>query len=215
MKPCSISRRALHATTLLALGCVHILLGLAETDSAISRDDASSATGQPAKGCQCSYGTQPGMWTTTASEGEGWTAFDGDCSTQNLLFPLTVRPSPSSRALNILMFGDSVDGCLMNAWCGYLVNATRQEVDQWPLNKWHDRIRLSYCQTCSRLNIAHYFNVGVHPSGPYYENNVWNYTERMQKAREAVVEQWGTDMPDIVVASSGVWLGASLLARAQ
>ncbi len=71
----------------------------------------------------------------------------------------------------------------MNAWCGYLVNATRQEVDQWPLNKLHDRIRLSYCQTCSsRLNIAHYFNVGVHPSGPYYENNVWKYTERMQKA---------------------------------
>ncbi len=97
----------------------------------------------------------------------------------------------------------------MNAWCGYVKNVTQREVDQWPLFKWHDRTKLSYCQTKAGgaegwplhlriqsrhwttslthlrplvpqagINVAHYFNVGVHPTGPFFENNVNNYTVR-------------------------------------
>jgi hypothetical protein len=71
----------------------------------------------------------------------------GDCTTANLVYPSTSARRPSDRPLNILLFGDSVDGCLMNAWCGYVKNSTHQEVDQWPLFKWHDRTKMSYCQT--------------------------------------------------------------------
>jgi hypothetical protein len=51
----------------------------------------------------------------------------------------------------------------------------------------------------------------LHPAGegPYFEDNVNNYTVRLSTARELYKERFGLE-PDVVLADSGWWLASCL-----
>lgn len=160
----------------------------------------------------CLLQPSPGAWLTLGDSSElppgaRWLQFGAaQCGFKNALQEY-LSGSRKHETTRVLIFGDSTDGILWNAYCDEFVKAHNGTIaGQFPPGKarWHHRLNLSYCKQDSGISFGHFFSVGVHPTGPYFEDNVLNYSRRLEQAKQEFAAKMGGE-PDAIIVSSNLW----------
>lgn len=143
----------------------------------------------------------------TFSKGTFWPSEDGNRTTWES-FDISLSTSSNfSRAVHILLLGDSVDRLMLHDVCTRLGSSIREWAPETFAYKWGGTFR---CDTeWGSLTFVHFY--GVHPVGPYFSGYVNTQSDpyvdtelRIPKVFERYSEVFGSD-PDVVVYQSFLW----------
>ena len=123
-----------------------------------------------------------------------WISGVTDSQLPNLVGPFEPDISePEKNATRLIFFGDSNDRYLVNDFCA--------KAEPYPAR--HD---VSEIRGCWHKNLTLTWQpiVGVHPHGPYYQENTGTPFERIRHGMQAQNATFGAP-PDLVTFSSNLW----------
>lgn len=162
---------------------------------------------------ECNYGSLPGHWVSSESEGAKWQLLGSSCKLHNYLADYKQHHNDSLQDIGILLLSDSTDRYLVQFLCEYLQGTKVTLFDPSDGLPAFNAYAFHVCNTTARLQLASAYYPGVHPTGPFHMNVKQNYTERFKTAARLWTRQFKRP-PDMVVVSSLLWDIARLYSQA-